>query len=31
MATKGGGYVVGYITPKFSIVDKRLAMEKTNR
>ncbi len=31
MATKGGGYVVVYITPTFFIVDNRLAMEKTNR
>ncbi len=28
MATKGGGYVVVYITPTFSIVDNRLAMVK---
>ncbi len=29
MATKGGGYVVVYITPTFFY--NRLAMEKTNR
>ncbi len=31
MATKGGGYVVVYKHQHFSIVDNRLAMEKTYR
>ncbi len=31
MATKGGGYVVVYITPTFFYSGQCLGMEKTNR